>query len=96
MNIVDIKEGMSDVEFSGVISDISPPREVVTKFGTNSVANAKVTDETGNVTLSLWGKQISLFKVGDRIEVKGGYTRSFRGEIQISVGKMGSLKKLED
>lgn len=95
MNISEIKDGMSSVDLEGEITEISPAREVITKFGTTSVATAKVKDETGTISLSLWGKQISLFNVGDRVSVKGGYTRSFKNEVQVNVGKAGSLQKLE-
>ncbi len=94
MKVSEIKDGMSNVDFQGEITEISEPREVVTKFGNTTVATAKVKDDTGTISLSLWGKQISLVAVGDNIEVTGGYTRSFRDEVQVSVGKTGSIKKL--
>ncbi|MCL4399094.1 OB-fold nucleic acid binding domain-containing protein [Candidatus Parvarchaeota archaeon] len=96
MKISEVKEGMNDVSISGEITEISEPREVLTRFGNSSVATAKVKDEDGVISLSLWGKQISMFKVGDRIEITGGYTKSFRGEVQINVGKSGSIKKIEN
>ena len=93
MKISEVKEGMNDVSISGEIVEISEPREVITRFGNSSVATAKVKDDSGTISLSLWGKQISLFRVGDQIEITGGYTKSFRGEVQINVGKTGSIKK---
>jgi replication factor A1 len=95
MDISEIRDGMSNVDVEGEIIEISPAREVITKFGSTNVATAKVKDETGTISLSLWGKQISLFNVGDKIEIKGGYTRSFKNEVQLNVGKMGSIRKLD-
>lgn len=86
---------MSNVDISGEITEISEPRDVITKFGNSTVATAKIKDESGTVSLSLWGKQISLVSVGDKVDIKGGYTRTFRDEIQVSVGKQGSIQKVE-
>lgn len=94
MKIAEIRDGMSNVDFEGEVSEISEPREVVTKFGNTNVATAKIKDDSGTISLSLWGKQISLLAVGDKVEIKGGYTRSFRNEVQVSVGKTGSMRKL--
>ncbi len=95
MDISEVRDGMSNVDLKGEIVEISQAREVITKFGTTSVATAKVKDETGTISLSLWGKQISLFNVGDKVEIKGGYTRSFKNEVQLNVGKTGSIQKLD-
>ncbi|MCL5016641.1 MAG: OB-fold nucleic acid binding domain-containing protein [Candidatus Parvarchaeota archaeon] len=95
MKISEIKDGMNDVSVSGEITEISEPREVITKFGTTQVATAKIKDDTGEIPLSLWGKQVDMFKVGDKIEVIGGYTKTFKDQVQVNVGKNGSIKKAE-
>ncbi len=94
MKISELKDGMNDVEVTAEIVEMPEPRTVLTKFGNNRVCSAKIKDETGTATLSLWGKQIDMFAVGDNIEITGGYTKSFRDEIQVNVGKTGSIKKL--
>lgn len=95
MKISEIKDGMNDVSVSGEITEISEPREVITKFGTTQVATAKIKDDIGEIPLSLWGKQVDMFKVGDKIEVIGGYTKTFKDQVQVNVGKNGSIKKAE-
>ena len=94
MKISEIKDGMSEVDVAGEIIEISEPRDVITKFGSTTVATAKLKDETGVIGLSLWGKQIPLVSIGDHIEIKGAYVRSFKNELQLNVGKNGSLQKL--
>jgi ssDNA-binding replication factor A large subunit len=94
MKISELRPDMNNVEVAGEITEISAPREVVTRFGNNRVATAKIKDDSGAVSLSLWGKQIDEFKVGDKVEIKGGYTKAFRDETQVNVGKMGSLQKV--
>lgn len=95
MKINEIKDGMNDVSVSGEITEISESREVITKFGTSTVATAKLKDGTGEILLSLWGRQIDMVHVGDKIEITGGYTKSFKDQVQINIGKNGSLKKVE-
>lgn len=94
MKINELKGDMNNVEVSGEIVEISQPREVMTRFGNSKVATAKLKDDTGTVDLSLWGKQIDMFQVGDKVEVTSGYTKTFRDNVQVNVGKQGSIKKL--
>lgn len=84
---------MNNVDISGEITEISPPREITTRFGTNTVATAKLKDETSEIQLSLWGKQIDMVSVGDKVKITGGYTKEFHNELQLNVGKNGSLSK---
>jgi replication factor A1 len=50
-----------------------------------------VADETGSVKLTLWNEQIDQVNVGDNIKIDNGYVTSFKGEIQLNVGKFGKL-----
>ncbi len=93
MKIAELKADMNNVDISGEIIDISPVRDVITKFGNNRVATARIKDDSGEIELSLWGKQIDEFKVGDKIEIKNGYTKSFKDKVQVNVGKSGSIQK---
>ncbi len=94
MKISELKDSMNNVDVSAEIVEMPEPRTVLTKFGNNRVCSAKIKDDSGTATLSLWGKQIDLFAVGDTVEITNGYTKSFRDEIQINVGKTGSIRKL--
>jgi ssDNA-binding replication factor A large subunit len=55
MNISDLKSGMSSVDVKAKVTALSAPREVQTKYGPNSVADATLKDDTGTITLTLWG-----------------------------------------
>ena len=59
------------------------------------VANAKVTDETGIIQLPLWNQQIDTVAVGDTIQVENARVASFRGELQLRVGRGGQLSVIE-
>jgi len=95
MKINDIKTGMSNVTVEGKIIDISETRDVQTKYGKRSVADAIVEDDTGQISLSLWEDQITSVSVGDRIAVSGAYVTEFRDRIQLSIPRSGKLEVLK-
>jgi len=45
----------------------------------------------GKIKLTLWNKQIDQVSVNDTVQIENGYVTSFRGEIQLNVGKYGKL-----
>jgi replication factor A1 len=57
----------------------------------HKVATAVIADETGTVKLALWNDQINRVNVNDKVKVENGYVTSFKGEIQLNVGKYGKL-----
>lgn len=95
MNISELKAGMRNVSITGKIDSVGEPRTVNLKAGgTNTVADAIISDESGNIKLSLWGEEINNVQPGDRVSVENGYINTFRGENSLNVGKFGKLKKL--
>jgi replication factor A1 len=53
---------------------------------------ATLRDDTGSVRLSLWNRDASLFKVGQRIEITNGWAKEYQGKLQLSAGKMGKIR----
>lgn len=92
MKINEIKRGMSNITLQAKIVDISQPRQVQTKFGVRSVADATIEDETGQMTLSLWEANITTVRVGDMINISGAYTTEFRDKLQLNIPRMGKLE----
>jgi len=93
LKINELRDGMKRVNIEAKVTEKSDPREVVSRFKdqTLKVANAMITDETGTIKLTLWNEQINQVNVNDVIKVENGYVTSFRGEIQLNVGKYGIL-----
>jgi replication factor A1 len=95
MKISELKAGMRNVSITGKIDSVGEPRTVNLKAGgTNTVADAIISDESGSIKLSLWGEEINNVQPGDRVSVENGYINTFRGENSLNVGKFGKLKKL--
>ncbi|MBU7000833.1 MAG: GNAT family N-acetyltransferase [Theionarchaea archaeon] len=90
--VSDLRAGMKNVTIEGEIVEKSEPRPVRSRRGEPlSVSNAALKDETGRVVLVLWNQQIGWIGVGDKIRVENGYADSYRGIIQLSVGRIGRL-----
>ncbi len=91
MKISDLRPGMRNINIEGRVVEISEQKEVVTRFGLKRIANATLEDETGSVTLALWEEQIDTVSEGDTIQIIDGFTRIFRGKLQLSVPKRGRI-----
>ena len=93
MNIADLRNGMKRVSVEATVKDKGTPRQVMSKFGTETytVADAIVADESGSIKMTLWNEQIALVKVNDKIRIENGYVTSFKGEVQLNVGKFGKM-----
>jgi GNAT superfamily N-acetyltransferase len=92
-SISELADGMKQVTVEGIVDAIPPAREVVSRKDgkTHSVADARLTDETGSVKLVLWNGAIRQVNPGERILVDKGYVNSFREEIQLNLSRFGRL-----
>ncbi|HEX2557905.1 MAG TPA: OB-fold nucleic acid binding domain-containing protein [Nitrososphaera sp.] len=94
MKISELKAGMRNVSVTGKVDSVGEPRTVNLKAGgTNNVADAVISDESGSIKLSLWGDDIAKIRPGDRVSVENGYINTFKGENSLAVGKFGKLNK---
>jgi len=93
LKIKDLQNGMKRVSIEAKVTEKSDPREVTSRFQnqTLKVADAIIADETGQIKLTLWNEQIDQVNVDGVVKVENGYVTSFRGEIQLNVGKYGKL-----
>ncbi|MEM2103967.1 MAG: OB-fold nucleic acid binding domain-containing protein [Candidatus Bathyarchaeia archaeon] len=93
MKIKELRNGMKRVNVEAKVKEKSETREVLSRFTdtTHKVATAIIADETGSIKLTLWNDQIGQVKVNDTVKVENGYVSSFRGELQLNIGKYGKL-----
>ena len=84
---------MRRVDVEAKVIQKSETREVRSRYRneTYRVADATIKDDTGTVKLTLWNEQIDQVNVDDTVRIENGYIRSFRGEIQLNVGRYGKL-----
>lgn len=84
---------MRRVDVTGKVVEKSEPRKVTSRYRgtTHRVATAILVDDTGSIKLTLWNEQIDQVNVNDVVKIENGYVTSFRGEIQLNVGRYGRL-----
>lgn len=84
---------MRRVTVEAKVVEKGEPRQVRSRYKdeTYTVANAIIADETGSIKLTLWNEQIDQVNVDNTVKIENGYVTSFKGEIQLNVGKFGIL-----
>lgn len=92
MNINELKPKMGKIEITAEVTEKGEPR-TFEKFGKQGkVCDAQIKDETGGVKLTLWNDQCDQVNVGDKIKISNGYADEYKGTMQVSTGKFGSLE----
>ena len=82
----------SNATIEATITAVSPVRDVTTSRGPSRVADATLQDETGTITLTLWGDDITRYSVGQKVKITDGWVKDFRGKLQISMGRSGRIE----
>jgi len=91
----EVKPDMRRLELELTIVEIEEPRAYTRRDGREGrVATAVGEDDSGRIKISLWDADIDRVKVGNRIKISNGYSRLFRGEVQVSSGLYGKLEVL--
>jgi len=96
MKINEIKRGMSGMSIEGKITSISESRRVQTRYGSRSVADATLEDETGSIKLSLWEEKIDAVNIGDKVKISDAYVTEFRNQLQLNIPRSGKLEITEE
>jgi replication factor A1 len=95
MEIKDLYARQGSVELTAEVVDKSQPR-TFEKFGKQGrVCNAKIKDNTGTITLTLWNEDIDKVDIGDKLKISNGYVSEWQGELQLGAGKFGKIEVVE-
>jgi len=82
------KQMRSGINIQAKIVDKGEVRTVNTKFGETKVCDAYLEDESGGrIKLTLWADDSEIVKNGDMVSLEGGYTTTFRNEVQLNKGR---------
>ncbi|MDE1836468.1 MAG: hypothetical protein KGJ23_07625 [Euryarchaeota archaeon] len=78
------------------VVSVEPTREVaVGTGGSKKVRNVRLKDGTGEVVLVLWGNEVDLVQEeGQKVRISEGWVKDYKGHLQISLGRTGSLQSL--
>ncbi len=95
-SIRELRIGMKGIRLTGKVIKISKSNTVYSRFGEEkTVANAKLSDETGFIQFPLWDQQIETIAPGDLIQIENAYVTSFKGELQLRIRKRGKLMVIQ-
>lgn len=96
-SIKDAKNMRANINVKGKIVDISKVRTVSTRFGDTKTCDAYLEDESGRIKLGLWDTDCDKVNNNDIIELTGGFTTNFRGEVLLNRNrKDGSIEVCEN
>ena len=84
---------MKRVSVEANVVEKGETRQVKSRYKdeTYDVADAVVADETGSIKLTLWNEQIDQVDVGNKVKIENGYVTSWSGQLQLNVGKFGTM-----
>ena len=92
LTIDELRFQARNVNLKAKVIEIPSKRHVTTRWGTPaSVSNVKIIDDTGSIRLSLWNHQIDTVNVGDEIDIRGCHVAKHMGNLQLRLGKKGTM-----
>ena len=94
--VADLREGLDGVDLKVRVIEAKEPKVIQTRKGSRVISEAIVGDETGRIKLTLWGRQAGILHDGDAVEIRGAWTTSYRGEVQLNVGSRGQITKIDE
>jgi len=96
LNVRDLKPGMSHVNMTVKVLEVSESKQMVTSAGIeHEILELNVGDKSGSIKLVLWDEKIIPdLKLGDKVIIENGFVTSFKGAWRINVGRYGEAKKI--
>lgn len=95
MKINELQPKTGNIDLIATVTHVDAPREFEKAGSKGKVGKATIHDETGTCKLTLWNEQTEFVKKGAKIKITGGWADEYKGELQLSTGKFGSLEVLE-
>ena len=93
-NLRDLIPGMSGVNLSVEVVQVSDSKEVVSRGVKREILELKVKDETGTITLVLWDDRIiEDLEAGETLHIKNSFISSFRGDRRVNVGEYADVER---
>uniref|UniRef100_A0A7C4D945 Single-stranded DNA-binding protein n=1 Tax=Staphylothermus marinus TaxID=2280 RepID=A0A7C4D945_STAMA len=94
--IKELKPNQENISIIARVIQTTPSRTINTRKGVRTISNAIIGDESGRVEAVLWGVKAGSLNVNDVVEINGAWTTSFRGKVQLNIGKTSTIKKVDD
>ena len=99
VGLVGLRPGMEHLDFRVKLTRIDGVRSVKTYSGLeHSLLEGEVSDGSTSMGFVVWNEKIALFAgltLGDAVELKNCFVTSFKGVLQLNVGRDSDAKKVE-
>ena len=92
MNVSELKAKAAVPEITLEIVSKGEVRKWFNERGGGTVCNCAAKDSTGEVSLSLWNDQCDMVAEGNTIKITNGWCNEYKGQLQLSAGKMGTIE----
>ncbi len=95
--VAKLRPGMKNVSIAFRVLEKGEEREVTTRGSGEShrVMDAVVGDSTGIVNVPLWDDSIDNLEIDQTYNLKNGYTKLFRGNLQLNIGRYGEISEAD-
>jgi|SRR3989338_3970227 len=94
MKVKELKSGQGKVDITVEVKSKGEIK-VINKYGRDlRLCNATVSDDSGEISLTLWNDDADRVKQGDTLMITNGYVSEFNGKLQVTSGKFGKLEIL--
>jgi len=94
----ELRPGMEHLNFKVKIAKIIGTRKVKTFTGVeHSILEGEISDGTNSIGFAVWNEKIELFNIlsaGDMVELTDCFVTSFKGVLQVNVGRDSSATKV--
>jgi ssDNA-binding replication factor A large subunit len=99
MKIADLRPGMEKVNLKVTLKRLKEPRKVTTYSGIEHVlVEGEVEDDTGGAVITVWNeliKQLEELEIGCKIQLRNSFITSFKGVIQVNIGRDSEVIQME-
>ena len=90
--IGNLRAGMRRLNLVARVLKVSKPMQVTTKLGFyTNLSNALISDETGTISLSLFGAQMEGVALDDFVQIENAHVAWYKGERQLRIGRQGRI-----
>lgn len=96
LTVEELDAESDDVEITGTIKELPTPRAVSTQYGQKRITTVVFEDETGEIDLTLWEEEIDAIEEGADVHIVGAYVREWADDIQLNIGRDGSIEQTEE
>lgn len=96
LTVEELDAESDDVEITGTIKRLPTPRAVSTQYGQKRITTVVFEDDTGEIDLTLWEEEIDAIEEGADVKIEGAYVREWADDIQLNIGRDGSIQQVDE